>query len=176
MKQLLPNVYLFGNVLSHLQIQLIHREQTPTIHHDDGGHSSENHLANNKRSYLPLVASHLTSILFAAFYRKVDVHGQTMASVDPKMKLYRLTEGMEVPVHKDADFYNPDDDQSIALYSVIVNVGGLYTGGETIFNHTTKVDLPFRSALAFRHDVPHSGARVISGEKIVLKTDIFFNG
>lgn len=94
--------------------------------------------------------------------------------VDENMQLYRLQEGAGiVPQHVDEDFYGPN--QSIALCSILIYLNNGYSGGETVFNRmTTAPHTAVGGGLLFRHDILHEGLPVLSGEKYVLKTDLFF--
>ena len=90
------------------------------------------------------------------------------------MQLYRLPEGVGiVSQHVDDDFNGPD--QSIALCSIILYLNNGYIGGETVFNGVTSAPhTTVGGGLLFRHDILHEGLVVLSGEKYVLKTDLFF--
>ena len=46
-------------------------------------------------------------------------------------------------------------------------------GGETMFGDKEAPEVPVGAALVFAHDMLHSGKDVITGDKYILKTDLF---
>lgn len=130
-------------------------------HHDpgDGGHDSDG-------IFLPWVA--------AALFRQLpllQVDALCAARVHETVKLYRLPEGAEVPLHTDQDFEATDGAR--ALYSILVRLNDSYVGGEMLFRGVP-VHANIGDALVFPHSVPHQGRTVAAGEKYVLKADLLF--
>lgn len=108
------------------------------------------------------------------YVSRVSINGIYPHSVDEMMKLYRLQSGDAVSRHVDDDFEGPN--KLMALYSVLIYLNNDYTGGETIFNGTVHArNIPIGGGLLFYHKIPHEGLEVKSGERYVLKTDLFFN-
>lgn len=139
------------------QIEQILAKVTETVHHDDDGH----HVSTSKPNHLLEVAMTITDLMGIGGY-----------GVDPNCKLYRLNPtSSAIAPHRDTDFVTPSG--FLADWSVLVYLTDAYEGGETIFDGVTVCPhLRAGSVLMFPHNLLHEGRPVLSGEKIVLKTDL----
>lgn len=129
-------------------------------HHDHGGHYDDGGI------FLPWLAT--------ALFRQLptlQADALRAARVHETVKLYRLHEGAEVPLHTDQDFATSDGAR--ALYSILVRLNDSYSGGEMVFRGA-RVHAAVGDALVFHHSVPHQGLPVGTGEKYVLKADLLF--
>lgn len=129
------------------------------VHHDDEGHGDGGHHVNQlkKPNLLPWVADR-----FARYLWRV---------VDPNMKMYLLTPGNgKVFEHVDADYV---DGFGTATHSLLIHLNDDYVGGETMFGANVAPTVPVGGGLLFRHSLLHSGKDVISGKKVVIKTDVY---
>lgn len=169
---IIAGVYRLPQILTTVQINTLLKLKELRCHHDDEGHSKDNlnRFRADKPHQLPCVASLIWQHI-------PDIRIDTMRpyGVDENMQLYRLQEGAGVvPKHRDEDFDGPN--RSIALYSILLYLNDEYTGGETVFNGTIPAPhVAVGGGLLFKHDIPHEGLMVLSGEKYVLKTDLFFS-
>jgi hypothetical protein len=98
-----------------------------------------------------------------------------------RFRFYRYTRGQEFKWHFDGEFHR--DNGEASKYTFMIYLSGGVTGGETKFNVKRLGRLPRESevlsvvpyrgkALAFRHDVLHTGAVVLDGVKYVMRTDV----
>lgn len=133
-------------------------------HHDDDG----GHIGSSFRAKKPYNMPWLAKLIESCTYH---LH---LGEVDSNMQIYRLSgENSGVQLHTDEDFYGPNG--KVARYSVLLKLNSEYTGGETKFRGVANPSRTVRvgGGIVFSHDIPHEGLPVISGEKLVLKTDIF---
>lgn len=153
-------IHVLPRCLTDEQLQRITSISGSSHHDDDGGHVS-----NRKPHRLVWLANLLM--------REVSHLPITdMVGVDPNMKVYRLLgSASSVPLHTDEDF--PGECGAVARYSLLLRLNGGYKGGETSFPGVHLPFIPIGGGVVFKHDIPHQGFPVISGEKLVLKTDIF---
>lgn len=123
----------------------------------------------DKPHQLPWVASLIRKQIGRIQLNNLIPHG-----VDENMQIYNLRQDSGIVVqHIDEDFDGPDG--AIALCSILVYLNDDYIGGETLFHASLHFDkVKVGDALLFRHDILHEGLEVKSGEKCVLKTDLFF--
>lgn len=123
----------------------------------------------DKPHKLPWVAELLWSQI-----PNICINGLRPYKIDEYMQLYRLVEGAgRVPPHVDEDFLGPDG--SVALCSILLYLNDEYCGGETLFNGSILApQVQVGGGLLFNHNILHEGLMVLSGEKFVLKTDLFF--
>jgi hypothetical protein len=155
----MPEFTIFEDLFTASQIERFLATAKETLHHDDEGHGGGgHHIEAIKSNYLPEIAG--------------TIYSKTLDCVDPYCKLYRLLPNSSaVAPHRDTDFVTSTG--LFADWSVLVYLTDAYEGGETIFDGVTVCPhLRAGSVLMFPHSLLHEGRRVISGEKIVLKTDL----
>lgn len=189
----MPGVHILPCMLTDVQIRQISKIKELRCHHDDGGHghgdnghsyspkepeeknkdnsqkTGPRHFRADKPNQLPWVAS-----LIWQHIPDIRIGNLRPCSVDENMQLYRLQKNVGVvPQHVDEDFNGPN--QSTALCSILIYLNNGYRGGETVFNGTKPApQVVVGGGLLFRHDILHEGLPVLSGEKYILKTDLFF--
>lgn len=111
-----------------------------------------------------------------------ELDGEIATGVDSKLRFYRYVPGQKFNRHKDGSVTNSDGQTSKLSYLVYLNQ---CDGGQTIFRDYSgkgqdrqKIELRIEpipgSALLFRHERWHEGSPVESGQKYVLRTDIFY--
>lgn len=130
--------------------------KTLNTHHPDDDHG--HHVSHLKKpNVLPGVAARFSAVIGGA-------------EVDPRMKFYMLDAGVgEVAPHVDQDFeYNGKR----ACHSLLIHLNDHYTGGETMFGDKEAPHVPVGAGLIFPHSLLHSGRKVLTGTKYILKTDI----
>lgn len=138
---------------------------TGASHHDDeGGHVSTGARFRAKKPH------HLPWLADAVCREILGLAISGLVGVDPDMQVYRLCgEHSAVPLHVDEDYETAG---LLARYSVLLRLNSDYTGGETRFFGKEVVLPPVGGGIVFRHDVPHEGLPLGSGEKLIVKTDL----
>lgn len=162
---------IFRNVLTPNEIANVLKNCKEISHdHGEDGHGDEGHMNDpwEARTCMPDIADRIQDCF------KSHNTAENFYAVDPWIKVYRLKpNNCEVKPHIDDDFVKFGLN---AEWSVLVYLTDQYTGGETVFNHTEICPhLEAGSVLIFPHYLVHEGRKVISGEKIVLKTDLLFS-
>ncbi|OWK37699.1 2OG-Fe(II) oxygenase [Fimbriiglobus ruber] len=103
--------------------------------------------------------------------------------LNERFRSYRYTSGQKFDWHNDGFFDRGNGERSRYTFMIYLNEG--CDGGETIFNlrrlgavrdgeELLRVAPGTGKALAFRHDVLHTGAVVTAGTKYVLRTDVMY--
>lgn len=155
-------IQVIPNLLEPKHIEMI-IPHAVTQHHEEeeGNHSVE-------------VIPYLTwvSDLLTYEFKFKGPHIPNFIRVSDRIKVFRLKKGMHVPIHTDND-YQGDEEHEIAKLSILIKLNDNYLGGETRFRGIFTPDIPVGGGLIFHHHIPHEGLAVLSGEKLVLKTDIF---
>lgn len=99
------------------------------------------------------------------------IEGYTAVGLNPKMRSYRYLPGQRFKMHKDGSITLANGDQSHLTFMVYLNDG--FEGGATLFR-----DVPILPvagmALLFLHPTWHEGQALISGEKLVLRSDVLY--
>jgi hypothetical protein len=150
----LPHIMVIPPLLTDYNISQIRKSHKIKKHHDDDGHGVT---SIEKPNFMPIVAR-----LFGAYigYR-----------VDHQMKLYHLLPGKgAVPSHVDLDY---EDKLGVATHSLLIHLNDDYEGGETLFDPELAPEVKVGGGLLFNHKILHSARDVVSGEKYILKTDVF---
>jgi len=125
----------------------------------------------------------LTETLFARLRphlpaSMVDQWGQRPRRVVPAglyqpLRIYRYEPGQHFGLHHDQSYQDPDGRRSLLTFMVYLNQD--FEGGTTTFPEQKEVIVPRTGmALLFQHMLLHSGERVASGIKYVLRSDVLF--
>jgi hypothetical protein len=200
-EQVSPGIFLLPRVLTDEQIDNILNIGGLHCHHDEEGHAvnedyykkdededevkkpdrkkdkvdypTENKQVLRYRADKPHRFPWIASLIWTHLPR-LRIGNLNSCYVDENMQIYKLSAGGgKVPPHVDYDFAGIG--LSVSLYSILIYLNRDYEGGETVFNKQKFVgDIEVGGGLLFRHNIPHEGLKVLSGEKYVLKTDIFF--
>lgn len=140
--------------------------QVAGLHHDDNPHGTY-----GNRVWLP----HAARIVTAHLEHLSAVFGERFVRVDPMMLIYVMLPGDGgIRRHTDDDFGGRDD--TVARHSALLTVDGAYQGGQTLFAGDPAPHMGCGDLLVFPHSLEHEGLPVVSGRKIVLKTDLFVRG
>lgn len=109
----------------------------------------------------------------------VDKWGGTARRVVPAglyhpLRIYRYEPGQHFGLHHDQSYHHPDGRRSLLTFMVYLNDG--FEGGTTTFPEQKEIVVPRTGmALLFQHMLLHSGERVSSGTKYVLRSDVLFS-
>jgi hypothetical protein len=127
---------------------------------------------NNERAMLdsPDVAAKLWTK--AASHIPRILHGRQAVGLNERIRFYRYGPGQQFGGHLDAPYLRPNGEQSQLTLMVYLNDD--FVGGETKFDDVV-VSPVTGMALIFQHELFHEGARVASGRKYVLRTDVMYN-
>ena len=158
-------IHIITRILTSDMINSLLTKFSISSHHDDeGGHA--NGRKNNQIDWL-------AELLNSYFIQLPDyLKPKGFVGVDPWMKIYSLkNDSPAIPAHTDKDFEKAG---TIAKYSILLRLNDKYQGGETIFEGILKpTNIQVGGGIVFSHSIAHEGRPVLSGEKLILKTDIF---
>jgi hypothetical protein len=111
-----------------------------------------------------------------------ELEGGTAVGLDDNFRFYRYDVGQRFKRHKDGVVERSQFERSRLTCLFCLN--GDFTGGETAFYSTTKVDgvrsedvvvVPqVGDALFFLHERWHEGRELLAGRKYVLRSDVFY--
>jgi hypothetical protein len=91
------------------------------------------------------------------------------------LRIYRYEPGQHFGLHQDQSYAGADGSRSLLTLMVYLNDD--FDGGETDFpEQGTRVAPRTGTALWFQHMLLHSGTRVASGTKYVLRSDVLYRG
>lgn len=104
--------------------------------------------------------------------------------VDHTLRFYRYSPGQQFRRHRDGVVKNPLGESSKLSYLIYLNED--CKGGETTFHSAAagdgqetqlhEVKPSTGMAILFRHEFWHAGYPVTSGQKYLLRTDVFYRG
>lgn len=96
-----------------------------------------------------------------------------LAGANPRLRLYRYRRGEKHGAHWDTVVELPGGVQS--LLTLVFYLNDDFEGGATDFPELGRVIVPRRGrALLFQHRILHEATSVLSGEKLVLRTDVLY--
>lgn len=99
--------------------------------------------------------------------------GHPLAGANPRLRLYRYAPGQRHGAHWDSVVELADGRRS--LLTLVFYLNDDFTGGETDFPELGERVRPLRGrALLFQHRVLHEASEVLTGEKLVLRTDVLY--
>jgi hypothetical protein len=148
--------YVFRHVLSEDECHALRTLPPVSAHHTDDGHGDD------KAHRVTWLADRLTGVV-----QDVLPGG----SVDPMVKVYRLGTGDGVPQHCDKDYEGPRG--FMARWSLLCYLSDGHQGGETRFTSGDTPHVGSGDVLLFSHSDRHEATPVQTGERFVLKTDVF---
>ncbi len=93
--------------------------------------------------------------------------------LNERFRFYKYAEGQEFKRHTDGKFVRNTNERS--EYTLLIYLNENLTGGETEFSRI-KIKPEIGKAVFFKHERRHSGNKIISGVKYVLRTDIMYRG
>jgi hypothetical protein len=132
------------------------------------------HVRNNRRAMFddPERANQLFERVKDTVPR--NIHGMDLVGVNERLRCYEYQAGQYFAPHLDGAFVRSDEEQSWYTFMVYLNEG--FEGVETIFLvEPEKVITPRPGlALLFQHSIIHEGARVKTGTKYVVRTDLMY--
>jgi hypothetical protein len=100
-----------------------------------------------------------------------------LVGIGPKLRVYRYRPGDHFGVHSD-QFYvgNWDGLEVVSRLTMLVYLNDDFGGGQTRFFEPQQLSVQPQTGmtLLFQHALEHEGVRVESGEKWVLRTDVFY--
>ena len=139
-----------------------------------GGAVIRNEVRNNRRVILD--EPEWANVLFDRVKDKVpnEIHGMTLVGVNERFRFYEYKPGQHFAPHLDGAFYRDETEQSWYTFMVYLNEG--FKGGETVFLVEPEKSITPKTgmALLFQHHIIHTGSKVKSGIKYVLRTDLMY--
>lgn len=100
---------------------------------------------------------------------------RSLAGLNERFRFYRYTNGQKFDWHFDGAFERSNGEKS--LITVLLYLGGDYTGGETTFDvDGQQIDVRGEQGdvVFFPHRLRHKGALVVEGTKYMLRTDAMY--
>jgi predicted 2-oxoglutarate/Fe(II)-dependent dioxygenase YbiX len=136
-------------------------------------HGSEQmlpHIRNNERVMWddPTLASLLWERLAPVC---PAIEGLLASGLNTRMRSYRYGTGQRFKMHKDGSITLSNAEQSHLTFMIYLNDD--FEGGATLFKDVTIVPVT-GMALLFFHPTWHEGQAVVSGTKLVLRSDVMY--
>jgi prolyl 4-hydroxylase len=133
----------------------------PDIRNNDRASFDDPALA---KSLFERVRPHVPKVLQASWHA---------VGCNERFRAYRYEPGQYFAPHYDGCFRRSADEESLLTFLVYLN--GDFMGGETNFlDHATSIVPKKGMALLFQHRLLHEGARLVSGTKYVLRSDVMY--
>jgi len=94
--------------------------------------------------------------------------------LNERFRVYRYDPGEFFAPHRDGHYQRPNTAER-SIYTVLLYLNDDFEGGATAFLRPRARYLPKKgSALCFVHPLVHEGQAVVSGRKLVLRTDVMY--
>lgn len=128
-------------------------------------------IRNNDR--VNIEDSSLAEQLFhkAKFALPHHIDGANLHGLNHRFRFYRYEVGQYFKWHRDG--YVEQNNKERSLLTFLIYLNDEFTGGETEFRWG-KAPSKLGTALVFPHQLVHQGAKVDSGIKYVLRTDVMY--
>ena len=101
----------------------------------------------------------------------LKIEGQTPIGINKSFRIYKYFINDEFIEHKDMSTIVSDEVRS--LYSILIYLNDNFTGGNTKFNDF-EIKPTIGNLVTFPHNQLHSGEKIISGIKYILRSDVMF--
>jgi len=103
------------------------------------------------------------------------IYHRVALGLNERLRFYRYDPGQRFNYHFDGSFRRDTGEQSLLTFMVYLNEE--FVGGETTFMNLEETIVNPRTGmmLAFKHNLIHQGAEVLSGRKYVLRSDVMFS-
>ena len=128
-------------------------------------------IRNNARVMVdsPARAADVWARISADVPRVLD--GRRAIGLNERLRFYRYGPDQRFAPHTDGCHRRPNGDESLLTLMIYLNAGA--RGGETRFEAATITPVA-GLALIFDHYLVHEGARVLEGQKYVLRSDVMY--
>lgn len=118
-------------------------------------------------------------ILANTLWKQIEEHAPKefddyiVVGLNERLRFYRYEVGQHFGAHTDGYYQRVNGERSFLTLMIYLNDD--FTGGETMFLKREKIIAPKRgTALLFTHHQWHTGLKVKSGCKYILRTDVMF--
>jgi prolyl 4-hydroxylase len=99
--------------------------------------------------------------------------GNSLAiGLNEMLRFYKYSPGQRFKMHRDGSYIRSETEFS--YYTFMIYLNDDYEGGQTKFESGEFVNPKKGTALIFEHSLKHEGARLASGCKYVLRSDIMY--
>jgi prolyl 4-hydroxylase len=88
------------------------------------------------------------------------------------LRFYKYSPGQRFKMHRDGSYIR--NETEFSYYTFMIYLNDDYEGGQTKFESGEFVNPKKGTALIFEHSLKHEGARLTSGCKYVLRSDIMY--
>ena len=105
-------------------------------------------------------------------YIKSEVGNSFATGLNEMFRFYKYNPGQRFKMHRDGSYKRSESEFS--YYTFLIYLNDRYEGGETKFASGEIITPKTGTALIFEHSLRHEGARLTSGCKYVLRSDIMY--
>lgn len=113
----------------------------------------------------------LAAALWARVSHLLEGWSAPALGLNERLRFYAYEAGDAFPPHTDGAYLRPGAASQLTL---IVYLNADFEGGETALEGGPTIRPTVGGALLFPHGWPHEGRPVLSGRKVVLRTDVMF--
>ena len=100
-----------------------------------------------------------------------EIDGWRPCGMNERFRFYRYTPEQFFKWHQDGTFRRSEDEESFLTFIIYLNDD--FMGGATEFPWE-KIEPKVGSVLVFPHRLRHQGAKILTGTKYVLRTDVMY--
>lgn len=103
------------------------------------------------------------------------IYHRVAVGLNERLRFYRYDSGQQFKYHFDGSFRRPTGEQSLLTFMIYLNED--FVGGKTTFLNSEETIISPKTGmmLAFKHNILHQGAEVLSGRKYVLRSDVMYS-
>ncbi|MBI1184485.1 oxidoreductase, 2OG-Fe(II) oxygenase [bacterium] len=143
----------------------------PATVQTESGQKLVEHIRNNQRILFSDIILAESIWHQANRFVNAELGNSVAVGLNELFRFYKYEPNQEFKRHRDQSYIRSEFESS--FYTLIIYLNDGFIGGETIFNGL-KIKPKKGNCLIFFHDLEHEGAKLISGIKYVLRTDIMY--
>ena len=108
-------------------------------------------------------------------YLPERINENVAIGLNERLRFYRYDSAQKFAWHIDSSVMLSEKRLSFLTFLIYLNDD--YQGGETMFRDSNKTTIfpKVGMMLAFKHEIPHEGAEILSGRKYILRSDVMFS-
>lgn len=138
----------------------------------DGGQKMMKMIRDNERvMYTDLIFAFQLWKKLKPYIRPI-IGNSYAIGLNEMLRFYKYSPGQRFKMHRDGSYIR--NETEFSYYTFMVYLNDDYEGGQTKFESGEYVSPKKGTALIFEHSLRHEGARLTSGCKYVLRSDIMY--